>query len=200
MASRLREAAHAAGPEPQSLQRIADLYGAGGCYTLLVLLGVVCLIPLPGVGTVLGVGVSALALALWRGNAETALPVRAGQVELSRESARRLFEVIAKFHDLADRFICPRLSYCVELLGARGMASVARLMGILIALPIPLGNALPAVALICIGLAQPGRDGLVLSIGLGIATLGLVWPVTLAVVAWRIGFESFCLGCRVELR
>jgi hypothetical protein len=62
----------------------------------------------------------------------------------------------------------------------------------LVAIPIPLGNVLPALAIALISLAYLEEDGLLLSIGLLIAAIVLtvesvaVWEIIVA-AKWMIG-------------
>ena len=67
-----------------------------------------------------------------------------------------------------------------------------RLLGIIVTLPIPLGNWLPACATFIMGIAVSERDGILLAIGglVGVAALGVV-----AAVIGAAGFATqFLLG------
>jgi hypothetical protein len=49
------------------MQTLAQAHGPAAHGTWLLLMAVPCLLPVPGVGTVLGLGMAALAAAMWRG-------------------------------------------------------------------------------------------------------------------------------------
>jgi hypothetical protein len=53
-------------------------------------------------------------------------------------------------------------------------------MGVLIFLPIPLGNLLPALSLVCLGLAATRRGRAAVLLGYLLAALALAWTVALA--------------------
>jgi hypothetical protein len=151
---------------------------------LLTLLGALCLCPLPGIGTVVGAAVFAMAVLSWRRAGEMNLPARFGGFGLSWERAMRILSMLARLHDLAPRTHQPRLQTLVDRLANRVMAGGVALMGALIALPIPLGNLPQGLALVLAGLGLLRRDGLAVPLGAGCALLGTAWPLALAVAAW----------------
>jgi hypothetical protein len=57
-------------------------------------------------------------------------------------------------------------------------------MGVLIFLPIPLGNVLPAASVTCLGLGLSHRDGMAALWSAALAVLALAYPVALAAGAW----------------
>ena len=61
LSHRLRAAAARLGGEPVKLTELAELYGSAAQGTLLVLLATPCLLPVPGVGNVMGAALIALA-------------------------------------------------------------------------------------------------------------------------------------------
>lgn len=118
-----------------------------------MLLGTLCLCPLPGIGTVVGAAIFAMALMSWRGAGEMNLPSRFGGYGLSRARALRVLRTLARFHELAARTHRPRLQALVDRLPNRVMAGAVALMGAVIALPIPLGSVLPGLTLVCAGMS-----------------------------------------------
>jgi hypothetical protein len=184
---RLRDAAHVLRAQRIDLQSLADAQGLAATHTLLVLLGALCLSPVPGVGTVLGLAVVALAAAMWRGHALAALPSRLAGFELSHRAARRVLRALVRVQALAERSARPRWRMAAVLLGERGAAGVIAVAGALIALPIPFGNLLPAAAVVCFGIALPRADGLLATLGCLLALAGLAWPLGLAAGALQVG-------------
>ncbi len=184
IAERLRSAADELQGEQTNLQFLVDAHRPQVREALLVLLGTLCLCPLPGIGTVVGAAVFAMAVMSWRRAGEMSLPARFGGFGLTRERALRVLRILARFHDLAARTHRPRLHALVDRLPNRVMAGGAALMGALIALPIPLGNVLPGLALVFAGMGLLRRDGLALLLAAGSGLLGTAWPLALAVAAW----------------
>jgi hypothetical protein len=90
------EALHAeTAAEDIPLQHLADAHGRAAIGTLLALLAMPCVLPVPGVGTALGWGILALAVALWRGHQEVSLPGKVARMTLPRVLAQRVLRVLA---------------------------------------------------------------------------------------------------------
>lgn len=189
MSWRLRRAAVRLRHERVEIQHLLEAHGPGGHGTLLMLLAAPCVLPVPGVGTVLGLGIAALAWAMWRGQTEAALPSRVGRVSMPRLWARRVLALLARIHGAAGQLARPRWTG----VAARGLRSwipaVVALMALLIVLPIPFGNVLPSLALLLLGVGLVFLDGLFVLLAAAAAGLATLFPVGLAFVAWGWGGE-----------
>lgn len=62
-------------------------------------------------------------------------------------------------------------------------------MAFIVVLPIPLGNLLPALAMMLIGLGLVFRDGVAVVLGLITAVLALFVTAGLVLMAWVYGSE-----------
>ncbi len=185
---RLRRAAASLRAERISLAELAEAHGAAAQGSLLVMLATVCLLPLAGVATVLGVGLLGLSLAMWRGREGAPLPRRVAGLCLPRGQARRLLGLSVRLHEIAGRWLCERAPALASR-GANGrwVAPAVATMALLIVLPIPFGNVLPALALIALGLGQLFRDGAAVAVAAGLAALALAGSGGLALLAWQAG-------------
>ena len=67
------------------------------------------------------------------------------------------------------------------------LAPLVALMALLIFLPIPFGNVLPALALALLGVGLMFRDGLLMLAGLAVAALALVVMGLLGIATFEIG-------------
>ena len=189
LVQRMRQRAQGLGAAPVALADVAEAHGPAARGMLLVLLSVPCLLPLPGAGTVLSLGLAALALALWRSPDGLRLPGRVARLELSSDSARRLFQSLAWVYEQAARLACQRLDRMVHWAesGRRlWLAPLVALMALLIFLPIPFGNVLPALALALTGLGLMFRDGLGVLLGAVFASLSVLFAGGLGWMAWRL--------------
>ena len=121
IAQRLRDAAAALPVGPVSIESLAQAHGPAAQGSVLLLLAAPCLLPVPGVGTVLGLGMTALAAAMWRGDATHCLPARVAEVEISRPWAQRVLRLLASTYAVAGRFATARVSHLAAAgTGARG--------------------------------------------------------------------------------
>jgi hypothetical protein len=62
-------------------------------------------------------------------------------------------------------------------------------MGVLIFLPIPFGNVLPALSLVLLGLGLAFRDGVAVVLSAGVSALAVAYTTALGVLAWVWGVE-----------
>jgi hypothetical protein len=186
---RLRDAAAAIQEERVSMRAMAQAHGPEAYGTLLLLLAIPCLLPVPGVGTVLGVGMAALAVTMWRGHCAPCLPQRVAELELSRHWAQRVLVGLASAYALAGRHARARLSH-LAISGRRSATALAvGLMAAIIVMPIPFGNLLPAVALVFIGLGLVFRDGVAVILGLVMSGVALIATTGVLLMAWVWGSE-----------
>ena len=188
VAQRLRDAAAALPVGPVSLLKLAEAHGPSAQGSLLLLLAAPCLLPVPGVGTVLGLGMIALALAMWRGDDMLGLPGRVAQVQMSHLWAQRVLRLLASIHEVAGRFAKARLNPIEPSGRCSWLAATGVLMAVIIVLPIPFGNVLPALAVIFIGVGVVLRDGVATLLGFATAGLALLLTVGMAsmVLFWAV--------------
>lgn len=176
-ARRLRAAAEALEDQPMRLQQLFRLHGRAGPGALLVVLTVPCLLPLPGAGTLMSMGLAALAWMIWRYFPRLVMPRRVGRMRLSAPMARRALHTLAWLYEQAARVMRTRWCWWVQPGHRVWLAPLVAAMALVIFLPIPFGNVVPAVALLLIGLGLVFEDGLALLLG---AALGLALVVVLA--------------------
>ena len=186
---RLRETAATLPAERVSMQTLAQAHGPAANGTLLLMMAAPCLLPVPGVGTVLGLGMAALAAAMWRGHSSACLPRRVAELELSRRWAQRVLGMLASAYSIAGRFARARLCHLASADRRSWTAVAIGLMAVIVVLPIPFGNLLPALALMLIGLGLVFRDGVAVVLGLVTAGLALFVTASLMLVAWVWGSE-----------
>ena len=185
----LRETAAALPAERVSMHALAQAHGPAAHGTLLLLMAAPCLLPVPGVGTVLGLGMAALAAAMWRGHSFACLPRRVAELELSRRWAQRVLGMLASAYSIAGRFARARLCHLASAGGRSWNAAAIGLMAVIVVLPIPFGNLLPALAMMLIGLGLVFRDGVAVLFGLAMAGLALFVTTGLMLMAWIWGSE-----------
>lgn len=168
---------------------MAQAHGPEARGTLLLLLAMPCLLPVPGLGTVLGLGMAALAVAMWKGHCEPCLPQRVAELELPRHWAQRVLVGLASAHALAGCHARARMSHLVTSGRRSATALAVGLMAAIVVMPIPFGNLLPAVALVFIWLGLVFRDGAAVILGLLMSGVALIATTGLLLMAWVWGSE-----------
>jgi len=186
---RLRETAADLSEERVSMKTLAQAHGPAAHGTLLLLMAVPCVLPVLGVGTVLGLGMAALAVAMWRGHSSACLPRRVAELELSRHWAQCVLGMLASAYAMAGRFARARLSHLASPSRRSWTAAAIGLMALIVVLPIPFGNVLPALATMLIGLGLVFRDGVAMALGLVMSGLALFVTAGLLLMASFWGSE-----------
>ena len=158
--------------------------------SLLIFLSVPCVLPVPGIGNVMGLALMGLALLIWRSGGAGVIerPVLARTVVLDKTRAAQLLRWMGRLEQLSSRWCRPRLQH-LALLPARSWqaaaaAALVATMGVEIFLPIPLGNVLPAASLTLLGMALKHGDGLATLWSLAMAATALAYPFVLGAGAW----------------
>jgi hypothetical protein len=169
LAQRLRDAAEQhrsednAGPTQRlDFSELIGLHGEASVAVLLMLLAVVSVLPVAGAGTVMSLGIWAIAWAWLRAQSSVQLPARLGQIKLSARWTGRCLHGLAWIYEMSNRCLRPRWAVWSHTSTRLWWGSWIALMGLVIFLPLPLGNVLPALSLILLSLGWMFRDGLAL--------------------------------------
>lgn len=127
-------------------------------------------IPAPGLSAVLGAPLTMVTFQLMLGLKTPRLPKFIARRKIKREHLQRICTRIIPYIEKLELIIKPRLKFLVQPPFDKLIALICVVLSLMIMLPIPLANALPALAicLFAIGILQ--RDGLFVIFGV-IATL-----------------------------
>lgn len=189
MARRLRQASDADPADLRlSLRELVQLHGDGSGAVLLMLMALLSTLPVAGAGTVLSLGIFALAWAWLRGRDSLALPERLAALQLNATWTRRCLHSLAWTYERAEGWLRPRWTALCHARTRSGWALWIALMALLIFLPLPLGNVLPGTSLMLLSLGWLFKDGLalLLSAATGMAGVGYAISVGhLAFAAWQ---------------
>lgn len=143
--------------------RISDLLDALGdraIGALMFVFAVPNVMPVPpGVSAVLGTPLIFLAAQLMTGRAPW-LPGVVAQRSLSREDFARLMDRVLPWLMRGEKLLRPRLGLWVRPPVEYLVGAVCLFLAMVLVLPIPLGNTLPALAISVLALGVLERDGL----------------------------------------
>jgi len=156
--------AHERESPPQGLrvQELLHLHGEASAAVLLMVMALLSVLPVAGVGSVLSVVILALAWHWHAAPGRELLPARLTQLRLSPTWSRRSLKGLAWLYDRADRWLARRWSLLSHP-RSHGLWRVwMALMALVIFLPLPLGNVLPALSLMLLSLGWICRDGIAL--------------------------------------
>jgi hypothetical protein len=179
----LREflASHA---EPRiSLGALRDALGDRGFGVLLFIFALPNLLPvnIPLLSAVLGLPLVLLAAQLSYGRHKPWFPDWLEAQSFSRLGLAAIVGKALPYLERIERLLRPRLTALLSWTGERLVGIAILILALVLALPIPFANWLPACAISIIGLALVEKDGLAVLIGLAIGALSLFVAATVVV-------------------
>lgn len=179
-AGQTRDAANGQAGLRLSLADLLQLHGEASGAVLLLLLALFSVAPLAGVGTLLSVAMVALAWQWSLGRDSLPLPARLARVTLNETWSRRCLHSLAWLYETAARCMRPRWAAWTAPRARAAWAGWIALMALLIFVPLPLGNVLPAISLVLLSLGWMFRDGVAMLASAATGLLALAYAVSLS--------------------
>jgi hypothetical protein len=157
-----------------SLGEVVDAFGTSALASLLLIFGLACSLPLPpGATTIFGLPILLLAPQLVLDQPAPWLPERLRRRRLAATEMRGVFERMIPWLKRMEAISRPRLGFVVGATGRRLIGVICTLFGLVLILPIPLGNMLPAATVSVFSLSLIQRDGVLAAAGYGIAAISV---------------------------
>lgn len=164
-------------PEQATIGGLLERLSPKSYPLVMLLLAFPNLIPLPAPGLSAAVGLP-LAVLMVEMSLGYATPVLPRFLARRRISAAQLSAACRRALPYAERLeagLRPRLGFMLSRPFERIVAVAALLLSLIIMLPIPFGNAIPALAICIIALGLLSGDGLTILAGLLVAVLGVAF-------------------------
>jgi len=175
-------AAGATGPRV-SLGALRDALGDRGFGVLLFIFALPNLIPLniPLLSALLGLPLLLLAAQLSYGRHKPWFPAWLTNRTFSRQGFAAIVTRALPYLERAERLLRPRLTVLLSWTGERLIGIAILVLALILALPIPFANWLPACTIAVIGLALVEKDGVAVLVGLGVGVVSLMVAATMVV-------------------
>ncbi|MGH6825861.1 exopolysaccharide biosynthesis protein [Methyloceanibacter sp.] len=166
-----------------SLGSLRDALGDRGFGILLFIFALPNLIPvnIPLLSAVLGAPLVLLAAQLTYGRHKPWFPDWLARQSVSRANFDAVVNRALPYLERAERWLRPRLSVLLSWTGERVIGLGLLVLTVVLALPIPFGNWLPAFAICIIGLAMVEKDGLAVLAGFAVGAFSLVVAGTVVI-------------------
>ncbi|HYD05465.1 MAG TPA: exopolysaccharide biosynthesis protein [Reyranella sp.] len=167
---------------------VVRAFGDRGLAAVMLLWSLVNFLPLPPGGTTItGFPLLILSMELALGRETLWLPRKVMASSISRQTFRRSFGWLVPLIRLAERLSRPRLSWLVGQFSQSLAGLVCFLLSIVLVLPIPLGNIVPAITMALLSLGVMQRDGVAVILGwisaaISIGLLALAWKIVARMV------------------
>lgn len=181
-------------PEAMTVGELVDTFGRTGIGLMLLILSIPAMIPIPGlpVGSLFGVLLLVICAQLMVGADRLMLPGFIRNRSLPAGLVHTAIDTVLPFIRRHEVHVKPRL---VKLAGPSARARIAvplTIGALLVAAPIPLGNAIPALGMFVISVGYLRRDGYAVLVGTVIVGLGFLWNLLLllagaSLAAWLFG-------------
>jgi hypothetical protein len=157
--------------EPRiSVAELTRKFGGRAIGALLFVFGLACLLPLPpGATTIFGFPLLLLAPQLVIGASVPWLPEGVKRRTISTADLRSGLPRIIPWLQKVEAVSRPRLVVLFNPIGERIIGVVCTVLALVLILPIPLGNILPALAVSVLSFSLIQRDGIIALIGYAIA-------------------------------
>lgn len=146
----------------------------------LLLLALLCVVPVAGMGTVLGFGLFAVAYRWCKGHGAGPLWPRLARITLNEAWSNRCLHALAWLYATADRCLRVRWTLMCHSTTSPWWSAWIALMALLIVLPLPLGNVLPSLSLVLLGLGWMFRDGLAMLLATVVGAAAIGFAVLMA--------------------
>jgi hypothetical protein len=175
-----------------SIANLRTALGDRSFAAMLVLFSSINLIPVlpPGTTLVLGIPPLIIAVQMILGHTSVWLPKAILNRSFSSERFKSMMRALTPRLRRVEHLIRPRYWPFPVVVGERLVGVLCALLSILVILPIPGANWIPAFAMVLMGLSLSQRDGILLTLGLGIGIgfLGFLFAIAGTITSFAHGF------------
>lgn len=174
---------------------IVDRFGQSGFGFVILLLALPALIPIPGpIGMVFGSCLALVSFQVLAGAERLWLPELLRNKQIDGGKLKSGIGHAADWLRWTERWIVPRRgpSWVIEHL--RPVVGLPVLMlALIVAIPIPLGNLVPCLALMLLALGLIAEDGLALAGGLALGLIAVLWTMFLFVAGSNLAGSALSM-------
>ena len=189
LAASLQPLLHARKAELSIGEMVDRIERGDGPGPVLFVLTLPVLLPLPpGVSMLLALPLLMVSPQIALGRRELWMPAVLSRRTFKREQLVKLLHRVLPPLKKVEKRVHPRLGFLTGAMGARLVGVVCTLIALVLVLPIPFANLLPAVALATFALGLSRRDGLVVLAGYGLVALAVV-VIVLGVHGANFGWQ-----------
>ncbi len=170
------------GDEAITVGELTDRMEQRGFGLLMIVLALPTLIPIlpPGVAVIVGILYALLGVQMLWGLHQPWLPERVRRYRLTAPRVRRLRDRGVALMQRLERLSRPRPLPLDERIIVRGVALVMVILGLVLVLPFPFLNTLPAMSVLVLGIGLLNRDALFILAGIVLATTVIIISVFFA--------------------
>jgi hypothetical protein len=140
----------------------------------------------PGLSSILGSGCFLLAVQMAMGRRSPWLPKKVAQFQFPRRFSQQLLHHLKRFTRWVERIVRPRWGRIAENFYVwRSNGVCIAWLAILLMLPIPFTNPLPAAAILLLAVATLEGDGLLICVGYGLTVVVTLFFAFIGYALWQ---------------
>lgn len=145
-------------------------------------------LPIPGISTILGTPLIILSFQFMMGRKSPWFPKWLKEKKISRAKIAKAINYILPYIKRFEVIFSPKFSILAQPPFERILASCCLISAIIMALPIPLANWMPALSIFTISIAILERDGLFAILGISIFLAAMTLTYTIIFTILKGGF------------
>ena len=171
--------------EALTVAQLTERVGDRGFGLLLLVLSLPSALPVPAAGYSIPFGILLLVLSLQMliGKHHPVFPKRMQRVSISKRMAERLLSGAAWIFRKLEWIIRPRMRWVGRPAGQALMGVLVLIMAVLMMIPIPMTNTIPAFVIFLIGIGLTEDDGLFC---IGACLVGIIAVILYAALVWAM--------------
>lgn len=170
-----------------TISELLEDFSENGLLLALIFFSLPVAIPLPyppGFTTVMGTPLMILSFQMLLGYHKVKLPQKINQYEMKNSILITICNKVVPALKVLENYIKPRFAFARSVYCEQFIGFISLICAISVAIPLPLTNAIPALAITVMGLGLLNRDGWVIILGFVIAIIGLVIATGAIVGSW----------------
>ena len=185
--------------ERVSVGAMVDALGKSGIGLTILMLALPSFIPIPGLptGFVFGTALAILSLQVMIGAERLLLPAWIRRFSLPRGPVVKGGAYVAPWFRKIEWLLRPRMTHLSGRTAQLVLALPIFVHAVMILLPIPLGNQLPALAVIAFAFGLIERDGFAVLVGAGLSVVALAWNG--AIIFFGAELSMFAYGWATKM-
>lgn len=181
-----------------TIGELVDSLGERAFGALMFIFAVPNILPTPpGTSAILGLPLVILTWQVLVGRQSLWLPDLIRQRRISREMMQTFVTKVTPVMARLERVLRPRLGFVVSSDASERLIGLVTFpLALVLFLPIPFGNILPAAAVSCVALGLAERDGLAVSVGyaLALGAVALLAAISSALYVGAVAFFQALFG------
>lgn len=175
---------------PEGTTKISEIieeFHENGILLAIIFFSLPIAVPLPyppGFTTIIGVPLVVLSIQLLMGSTKVWLPEKVNNYELKNSTLIMICNKVVPIIISIERYVKPRFSFAKTIYTHQFVGFISLISAILVALPIPFTNAMPALGITIMTLGLLNRDGVVIIMGFIVSIIGALIAISAALASW----------------